>query len=691
MSKPFAAPNLESVAERDESSADENTPKRVPDAVVSSPIRPPPQTPSAATIIKPPMSEMHPSKVHPGTMPAPSSALRLGFTDIRSKTTTAPGIGAQQSTPTKSNATSSSFKSQFAPNTNAAAADSGLGTDAQRIMTEIRDEAARIKADLVAQREQERLEEAHVNARKIAHPKGKASRYSAVHMADFKKMDSIENHPSAFRATPGRFTPTAGSAKGIKRSQSKANLNDNESPQIKTPAKAHSFKSTKKVQTPGKDTDLTAKRTKQHVDDDASTNRPVSRDDSNIPRPKTPGKNSRGIPRAKTIANLMSPTNASLARVAPIKTPSAPRSILKTPSKISLTLKKSATASNLAARDVGMEDAPAKVQTPSRLDRIKSMFAKHVSATPIPKPSAPRPALGASKTPAPARAQHELPPAPLTTPGKKITQRRDFTPVPKHAALAQNSPSPVKMGIPRSKTANGSVNYPSLEMVIEGPAGDAVSYPDLSGARPLPELPTKSAHTTSGDAESEDQTAPRSEVPGNFTFRSNQTIRFGSDSPNGFGGHSGQSSIRQVRSSIMPPMPGAFPFTETPRTTGPRGKENMPPYAQQSFDPKAFSHGMSSKKRYRVEDDEEEEQREATERAAKKMKSAAVPEGDALVAPTLASAQKARVIRSPSKIMKKSPIKSIIPAATASAAGGHKAGSISMSRLAYLAQPKQRK
>lgn len=693
-SKISAAPNLESVAEREESPADKATTTQSLDAVMSSPIRPPPQTPSATSIIKPPMSEMHPSKVHPGTMAAPSSALRLGFTDIKPKTTTsASGVGAQPSTPSKSNAPSSPLKFQFARNTtNATAADSGLGPDAQRIMAEIRDEAARIKADLAAQREQERLDEAQVNARKIAHPKGKAGRYSAVHMADFKKMDSIENHPSAFRATPGRSTPAAGSVKGIKRSQSKANLNDSESSQVKTPVKIHSLKSSKKTQTPGKGAGSIAKRTKQHVDDDASTNRPLSQDGSNIPRPKTPGKDSRGIPRAKSLANLMSPTHASLARVTSIKTPSAPRSLLKTPSKVALTgLKKSATVSNLGFRDVEMKDAAPKVQTPSRLDRIKSMFAKHVSATPAPKPSIPRPALGASKTPAPVRAQHELPPAPLTTPGKKITQHGDFTPAPKHAALAQNSPSPVKTGIPRSKPVNGVVNYPSLGMVIEGAAGDAVSYPDLSGARPLPEPPSKSADSSDADAESESQTEPRTEVPGHFTFRSDHTIRFGSDSPNGFGGHSGQASIRQVRPSIAPSMPGAFPFTETPRTTGPRGKENMPPYAQQSFDPKTFAHGMSSKKRHRVEDDEEEEQREAAERAAKKMKSASVPEGDALMAPKLASAQKARVIRSPSKIMRKSPIKSRTPAVADSPAGGHKVGTISRSRLAYLAQPKQRK
>lgn len=676
---------------------------------MSSPMRRPPQTPSTAALFKPPMSEMHPSKAHPGTMAAPSSALRLGFTDIKPKTTSAstPGIGAQQSTPSKSNIPSSPFSYQFARNPNNA--ESTLGPEAQRMMNEIRDQATKIKADLVSQREKERLDDAQVNARKIARPKGKAGRYSDVHMSEFRKMDSIENHPSAFRAVPGRVTPgpATGSVKGLKRSQSRANLDDNETPQVKATAKTPSSKikssklsnkvqSQAQVHTPGKDTDSPAKRTKKHADDDASTHRPASRDDSNIPKPKTPGKDSRGIPRAKTIANLMSPTHASLARAAITKTPSVPRSILKTPSRVALTgLKKSATASNLGSVDADMEDAPARMRSPSKFDRVKSIFSKQKSTASASKPAVPKPVAGGSKTPAPARSQNELPPAPFTTPGKKFGQRVDFTPAPKHAALAQNSPSPVKTGIPRSKATITLVNYPSLDAVMEGVTDGNVSYPDLSGVRPLPELCTKSR--TAGEALEQSVEKPPElpvAVPGTFTFRSDHTIRFDDDSPTGFGGNSGQSSVRQVRPSIMPPMPGAFPLSDMPKMTTPRGKENVPPYAQQSFDPKTFAHGMSSKKRYRVEDDEEEAERDATERAAKKMRSAAVPEGDALVAPRLTrltTAQRGHGIRSPSKIMKKSPIKSRIPAPAASPAGGLRTGAISMSRLAYLAQPKQRK
>ncbi|KKY35919.1 hypothetical protein UCDDA912_g04057 [Diaporthe ampelina] len=686
--EPIAPPptTLDSVAEREESPVDE--PTQSLNAIMSSPATNP-RTPATKSVVKPPMSEMHPSKAHP-TMAAPSSALRLGFTDIKPTASNKPGPGVQQSTPSKTPATSSQFTLQHA---NPSATDSTLGPEAKRMMDEIREEAAKIKAELAAKREQQRVEEDQVNARKIAKPKGKAGRYSAVHMADFKKMDSIENHPSAFRAS--KHAPVAPPKKGIKRSQSKAQIDDSETPRVNTPAKLPSSKSTRKVHTPACDPGSPAKRTKQGTDDDASTNRPISRDDSNIPRPRTPGKGPHGILLSKSaITDMMSPTQASLARAAAIKTPTTARSLLRSPSKITLTgLKKSATVGDLGSISDAKEDAPAKLRSPSRLDKVKSMFAKHKGNGSARAPGIPKPTVGISKTPAPVRAQHELPPAPQTTPGKKnIVRPGHFTPAPKHAALAQNSPSPVKSGIPRSKTASSLVNYPSLDSVMRNATADHVSYPDLSGFRPLPEPLTETKSDSVDDEMSEDSERVPVSVPGTFTFRSDHTIRFGDSSPKGFGGSSGQSSVRQVRPSMMPAIPGAFPSSDMPATAAPKGKENMPPYLQQSpFDIKAFPHGVGNRKRLRVEDDEEEADREAAERAAKKMKAARVPEGEALVAPRLASAQKPR-IRSPSKTLMKTPARSSVkPRAPATTPGGRKAAGISMSRLTYLATPKQRK
>lgn len=685
--EPTAPPpaNLESVAEREESPVDE--PTQSLNAIMSSPARNP-RTPSTKSVVKPPMSEMHPSKAHP-TMAAPSSALRLGFTDIKPTASTKPGPGVLQSTPSKTPATSSQYPLlPSVPSTT----DSNLSPEAKLIMNEVREQAAKHKAALVAEREKQRAEEEQVNARKIAHPKGKAGRYSSIHMAEFKKMDSIENHPSAFRAS--KHAPVAAPKKGIKRSQSKANIDDSQSARVQTPVKPASSKSSKKVYTPVHDADSPAKRTKQAVDDDASTNRPISRDNSNIPRPRTPGKGPHGILLAKsTIKNIMSPTQSSLARAASIKTPTTARSMLRSPSKIPMTgLKKSATVGDLGPVSDANEGASAKMRSTSRFDKVRSMFAKHRGDGSAREAGIPKPTVGISKTPAPVRVQNELPPAPQTTPGKKSFRSGQFTPAPKHAALAQNSPSPVKSGIPRSKTAINLVNYPSLDSVMTNATADHVSYPDLSGFRPLPEPPTENKSVPVDDDMSEELERAPVSVPGTFTFRSDHTIKFGGSSPKGFGGSSGQSSVRQVRPSVMPAVPGAFPSSDMPTTAAPKGKENMPPYIPQSpFDMKAFPHGVGNRKRLRVEDDEEEADREAAERALKKMKAASVPEGEALVAPRLASAQKPRV-RSPSKNFMKTPARSTVRArAPATTPGGRKGTGLSMSRLAYLATPKQRK
>ncbi|POS77510.1 hypothetical protein DHEL01_v204088 [Diaporthe helianthi] len=685
--EPVAPPTaaLESVAEREESPV--NEPPQSLNAIMSSPANNP-RTPSTKSVVKPPMSEMHPSKAHP-TMAAPSSALRLGFTDINPAASKRPGSAVLLSTPSKTPASSSQYPLlPSVPSTT----DSTLSPQAKLIMNEVREQAAKHKAALVAEREKQRAEEEQVNARKIARPKGRAGRYSAIHMAEFKKMDSIENHPSAFRAS--KHASLAAPKKGIKRSQSKANIDDSESARVQTPAKPTSSTSSKKVHTPVCDPDSPAKRTKQAADDDASTNRPISRDGSSIPRPRTPGKGPHGILLAKsTIKNIMSPTQASLARATSIKTPTAARSMLRSPSKIPMTgLKKSATVGDLGTISDAKEAEPAKIRSPSRFDKVKSMFSKHEGDGPARQAGIPKPTVGLSKTPAPVRAQNELPPAPQTTPGKNSFRAGQFTPAPKHAALAQNSPSPVKSGIPRAKTVNNLVNYPSLDSVMTNATADKVSYPDLSGFRPLPEPRSENKSDSVDDDVSEELERAPVSVPGTFTFRSDHTIKFGGSSPKGFGGSSGQSSVRHVRPSMMPAVPGAFPSSDMPATAAPKGKENMPPYLQQSpFNMKAFPHGVGNRKRLRVEDDEEEADREAAERALKKMKAARVPEGDALVAPRLASAQKPRV-RSPSKTLMKTPARSGVTArAPATTPGGRKRAGLSMSRLAYLATPKQRK
>ncbi|KAG7291008.1 hypothetical protein NEMBOFW57_001016 [Staphylotrichum longicolle] len=599
-------------------------------------------------------------------MGPPSSGLRLGFTDIKPTANRDDSLpSAVQTTPSRVKVPSSPFT--FHVQRHTPAADLGLGPDAQRMMDELRGEAAKIREQLRAKRDAEQQEEENAGGRKIAQPKGKAGRYSAAHMAQFKKMDSIANHPSAFRGQPGRMTPLKA---GVKRSQSKANLDEPETSHIKQPTPASAAPQPRPAVTVEAPV-ATTKRARQHIEDDASSKRPVSRDGSSTPAPKSSGL---GIPRSKSnLASIMTPTKSSLSRSTSVKTPSQGL-LARSPSKATLSgIPRSATTNNLVTVKLVEPTETAEVKSPrSRFDRVKAMLRGAKASPAKPKSTLPLPSALGSKTPAPTRsAQREIITAPLTTPGRKLTKRVAFTPETQRAALAQNSPSPVKSNLPQAKfrQALAEVQYPSLEGVMaEGSAELGVSYPDLSARRPLPEPPLK---TFIADA-----AAPS--APGEFTFRSDHTISFGSTTKS-FGSSPGQASVRAVRPSILPTekMPGSFP---TSASTSSVNKENEAPRSVFI----ALPHGMSTKKRHRVSTDEEEAEQEAADRAAKKRRQEKVPEGEALLAPRLVAAASAkRLLSSPGKL----PGAGKVPGTPSPM----KRKGISLSRLNMLARPKLRK
>lgn len=595
-------------------------------------------------------------------MAPPSSGLRLGFTDIKPAADRNDGShSAAQNTPSRVKVPSSPFSFRMLRHT--PTADLALGPDAQRMMEEIREQASKIREDLRAKRDAEQLEE-NVGIRKIAQAKGKAGRYSAAHMAEFKKMDSIANHPSAFRGQPGRTTPLKA---GVKRSQSRADLDEPETVRSKHPTPASSVAKPKPPLVTEEPV-TASKRARQNIDEDASSKRPTSRDGSSIPLPKSAGL---GIPRAKSnLASLMTPTKSSLARTTSVKTPSQGL-LARSPSKVTISgIPRSATTNNLPTVTLGepVEEAAGIKSPKSRFDRVKAMLRGTRASASKTKSALLPPSALASKTPAPARPQREIIAAPMTTPGRKLTKRVAFTPETQRAALAQNSPSPVKSSIPKAMRHNfGEINYPSLEGVMAESAEADVSYPDLSARRPLPKPPVKSFKAGSVEPS----------VPGEFTFRSDHTISFGSATKS-FGSSPGQASVRVVRPSMLPSeqMPGSFPASASSSTVN---KENEAPRSVFL----ALPHGMSTKKRHRVSTDEEEAEQEAAERAAKKRKQDKVPEGDALLAPRLMSASAKRTLSSPRKLP--------IPGQAPGTPSPMKRKGISLSRLNMLARPKLRK
>jgi hypothetical protein len=730
---------------------------------------------------------MHPQKTHQ-TTGAPDSALRLGFTDIKPESTKKSRRAAQHDdTPSKVNVPSSAFTFRVSPR----GARSELSHEAQAMMAELREKSDKIKADLVAQREADGEGDSD---RKIIKPKGKSSRFSAAHMAEFKKMDSIENHASAWRAQEGRFTPVkktsssvnqdsasrvhedrltpvksaykplpsspfqldvaptptksaitavdttptparvglkrnieapkgaldstplSRSKRGLKRKSEAVDVDKSMEPASKTAIPASSSKIglfNRSIQ------QSSAKRTKHRLEDDTSVARPVSRDGSSIPQF---APTSSALLRSKSsLARLTSPTKASLAHTSGHEKPTVSLVPQPIPQPNFGGLPKSASSLSVTSPSL-VSELKRRIISPGRFQKVKSILKgtkTDVSAIPLPT-------ISVSQTPGPKSTERTLfegPAVPWTTPRRKIVKRVTFTPsVKKEAAVAQNSPSPQKFGSSKfrfGRNANDS-QFPSIANVMAPAVSDQVFYPDLSSLE----------NEVLGATAAKSDESPSK--PGTFTFRSDHTIKFGAPSPTGFGPSAGQSSVRQVRSSVAPAqMPGAFPDVSKGSVAD---KENDPPHEllvvphgltnkkrhragsdEEDEEPTAspmvpgVPHGMSNKKRHRAVSDEEDAEREASERAAKKRKNETVPDGQVILktrplgtTPLSSTKTAARgVNQTPSKMSFGTPSKTALgtPSKTplrtpsqvpASASAAKKRSMLSISRLNMLARPKNR-
>lgn len=593
--------------------------------------------------MKPSLEEMHPSKVHQSTTKEPDSGLRLGFTDINAKTEGQPS-GVNQQTPTKMGISSSIFDFRFAR------PGPQFGPEAQQMMDELREETLRIKVKLAAEREEEKRNAGDsasgIGGRRIAQPKGKVGRFSDIHMAEFKKMDSIASHPSAFRAQPGRFPPATSS---LKRSRSKAKLEDRDERSAEKSTDTERLENT-----------ALAKRARQNIVDDISSARPISRDSHTDKSMQS----APAVPRSQSsmLGSITTPTQASLARSTSAKNPGSQiLTVSRSPSKPTLGgtprgFTKSATTNNLSS--LPKSEPRSFFRSPGKFDRVKSILRYPSSS--MKKPSAtPSSIPTLTRSPTKPDLDKALPSVP-TTPSlerSNTAKHVNFTPetIQKHIASVQNSPFPMKSGIPRSSSKNDlgakpsfrvppsegkQVQYPSIagHPSLDKQSQEVV-YPSLAGVRPLPE-PRR-----------QDKPHPPPSVPGTFTFRTDHTISFGA-SPKGFGSSPGQASVRQVRQSVFPNiMPSSFPGNN---------KENTEPLP-------AVPHGMSNKKRRRVDSDDEKE--EEVERSPKKQR-ADVAEGPMLMTPKILVEKMAPKSRIPSPAKKKI---------------------LNMGRLNMLARPKMRK
>ena len=447
---------------------------------------------------------MHPSKVQQSTTKQPDSGLRLGFADVQTNIQTATPSkstikAVKEDTPTKTNGlpghlSSPNFEFKWRR------PDSDLSSEAQKIMDSVREEAARIKAKMQEERDQQVRkdnETAHlygVEGRKIAKPKGKTGRYSDVHMQEFKKMDSIAGHVSAWK------TKIQGNSTSLKRSRSKAQI-DEHSELRRGPSKSNKAQDTQRLENvaPGK-------RAKQHIQDDTSAGRPISRDSK---QDVEASSTTTALPRPKHSmpSTLTTPTKASLARSASVKHP-------HTSMIPSLGRSKS-------IKELG---SPSVAKTESS-NKYLSSLAKFGSMKSILHRSEPKYSNDLSKI---ASGTH------IPTPKGTLVLDKELPSLPGTPSIALNRSASVKRV---NFTPNTKSRY---DLAVASPSPSKIPAPHFQMDKPSPHKPIGVYYPSLATDPSTPDPAP----PGDFTFRSSKAINFGPAT-------SGLTSptIRQVRPS----------------------------------------------------------------------------------------------------------------------------------------------
>ncbi|KAF2637196.1 hypothetical protein P280DRAFT_492507 [Massarina eburnea CBS 473.64] len=601
---------------------------RLPQLTTSAatPVQTPSRTPTSRTPIVPPTQEMHPALHHPSTAKMLDEARWLGFQNMGAHT--APpkalgkpaGLGAGQATPSK-------IPAAATPNAPAASKPgssspgfefkfrmksplSGLSPKSTSILKNQREAGAAANARSLFKTDEFSALADMDSKRKTAVPKGMMKRFSDVHITQFKKMDSIANHPSAFRTvqlvtTPKKSSrmdlndpsPTPKPSNKLKRSQSKMDLTE-AAPKAptsilkRTQSKAGLTEQPSRIPpTPFKRTqskmDLTgsslprappsmrsvpasvdgrpatqesnpfAKRVKRTEVDDAATTRPSGSDQPEAKKTEaaktaTPARkvtSQTALPRLAS--RLMTPTKASLMRsqsVKPLKSQSVAPSLLKAPSA---NIFSPANLSNAVKESVqsGIRKTSSSLQKIHSILRTPSRKFTH-DPTKI--------AAGTHMSPPPGldleKELKALPPVPQTVPAKKhvvftnSTLERDTQEVD-----WAKSPSPMKLRA-GSEVPSGAVIYPSL-------SGANVEYPTLA----IEGKESPSRRLTFGDS--------ASTAPGKFSFKSDKPISFGPAST---------GTIRMVRKSNVSSMFDAKKRRlDTVEETSTSDKENGAPAQQE--------------------------------------------------------------------------------------------------------------
>ncbi|EKG17230.1 hypothetical protein MPH_05520 [Macrophomina phaseolina MS6] len=407
-----------------------------------------------------------------------------------------------QATPTKSQEVTNTFSTpEFKFRFRRPSLD--LSPEAKKLMEESRKEAEKLRAQMAANPEKFGFEKTEDIARRMATPKSKTGRYSAAHMAEFKKMDSIANHPSASRANHNRLQPATAA---LKRSPSKAELDKPEQSNGKLTRTKPRTSTIRRAEEDGKASP--AKRVKHNKEEIASDTRRVGDNAGGkkpiVQRSAVAARSSTGIPRS--LSHLTTPTKASLARSQSVKT-----------------LKKTSFIPTLA-RSPSAQALQTPSKTPSFMDGLRKA-SKTVSRLPSMKSILRSPVRHYSNDPAKiAAGTHVTSPPDLN---KTLLDLPATAPVQKRVVFSEST-------LARTEQEDAANVRASSEVPQQAPS--EVPYPKLPALSP----------------------ARRSTMEvGDFTFRSDRTIKFSSSIKG--------PTIRHVRNSgASAALPDPFNTTATP-------------------------------------------------------------------------------------------------------------------------------
>ena len=457
---------------------------------------------------------MDPKTVHVSTAQLErDSGKKLGFTDIPANPRHS--IASAQNTPSRSVQKTDQLKS--APSlTFPSATEAILSHDAQKMMETVREDAARIKAEMKAQKELQDQKDGEAErmfnpyGRKLAQPKGRVGRYSDVHIAQFKKMDSIANHPSSFRARPGYAQPTA--TQSLKRSPSKAELDELERPRTAGKGTPGQKSFTRPLSRAGPSMIPSMALERDESASPAKRLRHSKSQDVSLARAETTKPS--GIP--KSTSSLFSPTKSSLARntqsVPPAKPSMLPRSqtakgmreaARKSLGRTSVAMSKF-TSKLLEAQQESRKASPVVRTAASTANLVGSTAPQMTPAVMTVGPSSFSSRLptfsglkSILRSPQKATDRPGTPKRPNTAAGiPESSKKVDFTPSVKSRyaeKLTNYSPSPAKLAqdnTPRGQ-AGPVIPYDPAAYVL----GDDESWEDINSSPveypSLPELPVE--------------------------------------------------------------------------------------------------------------------------------------------------------------------------------------------------------